>query len=1111
MRHFCLFSYEIFPFTRGGAGTYITSVSIRLLEMGNTVTLVLDVDENTFQRIVENTKNQAIKSGKLEFKLLSNIISIDSAPRQNFPSDAHWKSYLFSLAVESIHAHTPIDVLEFVDYCGPSYYTLLKRAATPHKYPQLIVIRMHNTIELIDRCASSNFLQSRIFDYWLERTAISLADRILSPGLRYWNEVAARLYSVPTERIVISPPCRALLPRIADGNRGKNIIFVGRISTIKGMDLFLQAMAEICTDENLISQFDQIRVVGPSESISTQDEEAILNYKIGIPQEKIQFLGNLSESDLIHELSNAQLAVFPNRCESFCYAAHEAHMVGVPLILSMIPAFRDHFVDYESAVFFNGHLNDLVSKIHELIIDSELQRRLSSSVLKHRKRYETVIYGPDIDEKESVKKISTESLRVNQHHGKDHYVEFNLTIVYFCYSGNVNNAHTQINRLKSQCAKSDVIILLECHSKGSIYAFGRKWDFSDPKRSPIDLLHPGLILMLSDEFILAPSFVERGMRMMAMMPNSGAILPVSERGRWGSAEYGPASDLFRLREGEPPKGFPLLMRLMDATPLQQLLHDRSPYTALTLLIELRAAGFALIDDIHPTCVGNTDAHSLNLPTRGDVSAFVKRHLSRYRDFELASNLVDEVQIAPVIAGFTQPATGTIQRILFDLHQKADDVVYLHVVNDKAVIYSVSDRVSGRELCWKDMNLYGEYLITEHKDRPLGILEMKEGSCLRVNSAAHILFNFAVGPTVGKIALITNNRCALLDTQHEAFQHRFLAPYDILEITAIPSFEMPSRAFHLAAYHYESTPNRLSDNFWPEQNPGIMDCCLFFEDPRDKITVQSIFLCHHAVQLHQQSKSQAMLVDEIAAHMHRLRVFTACFFGSAWVEVAAQLLEEFDILRVEFIVSSKAIWSPTVALQLLQITNLVERFQRRVGVLYPSSLAGYFPVSHTIRPYVLSQSCETNPLSTTDKETAIHIIIGRNPSNEPYMGHIAAVAKILHANAVRIEAISLPTGQMAQDRLFEFFGLTHLIKYYEKLDEHTALPGRKIVYLNPFPFGENIDNLRYALNHGWHTVISPYENILLGNPVGANISVATFWEDVEVIAQHLIKSIGVLDV
>lgn len=1108
MHHFCFFSYEIFPFTRGGVGTYIASISVRLVALGHKVTLVLDIDEETFNHCLESTRNQSTESSRLKFMRLSSIVTQEAAPRENFPSEAHWKSYLFSKAVESIHKQEPIDILEFVDYCGPAYYTLIKRAAAPHTMPKNIFVRLHITIEMIDKCASSNFSQSRIYDYWLERTAITLADRILSPGYRYWKDFAAKLYNVPSERVIISPPCRSLLPRIADGISGENIVFVGKVSSAKGMDLFLQAMSIICTDKTLVEQFKQIRVIGPSDTVSDQDEEAILSYKIGIPQDKIQFLGNLSESDLINELSRAKLAVFPSRCDSYCYAAHEAHMVGVPLILSTIPAFLDHFVEGESALFFDWTVNDLISQIGKLLCDTNLRCRLSSSVLQHRSRYEKVIYSNELDN-EADRSSSLPAVHVASSHlpsWTENTPSPATTVIFFCHKYSPTDATHYIKQLGLKNSFVDVIILIKSEGHSTIQVFGHKWEVASEGRSAIDFLRAGFVLLLSDSFTLAPSFIERAQRIMVRMPAVGAILPVSTNGRWGgTAEFGRASDLFNVQLGILPQGFPLLIRLINQTPLQRLLHDRSSYTVLTLLIELRAAGYVIIDDIHPTQSRNVESLDLVLPGRKEVSAFIKQNHSRYRDYELAGRIVDEVQKTSLLNNSAEDSNGTVWHILQDLHHGLDDVLYMHVTAGIVSVFSIINPVTGREINWQDMELYGKYEIIEAKDRPIGFLQLTEGCRLRINHGIGLVFNIGLSPNEGELVIISNNICALLSVKCNAFSGRTFTPRGIFEIVATPPFELPDRPYHLAAFHPTLGSNlqlmainaKLALNF---------DCCAFFEGPRERIGQFDISACRYAFQLDRNNKSYAFLVDEIATYLHNLNVSTAVFFDGGWNEIATCLLEDFNHLRVEFILSPIATWSPMMALQLLKIGNLVERFRDRVGIIHPPALVGYFPEFCTVRTYSFPHPTKVISPRNDNSRTIVQIIIDRNPENEFYMGHMAAVAKIIQANGISIDEISVIDAQPSQDRLFESFGLNHLLRHYNKIDLLTARPDMEIVYLNPFPFGENIDNIRIALRHGWHTVISPYESCLLGCEKDENILVIPYWEDSEVIAKNLINSI-----
>lgn len=1107
MSHYCFFSYEISPFTPGGVGTYISSVAVRLTELGHKVTLVLDIDKENFRRCVEGVRNQSINSARLEVLLLSDVVSADSYSRDQFPSDAHWKSFIFAKAAELIHAKNPIDILEFVDYCGPAYYALLRRAAEPKSLPRNIVVRMHNTIELIDKCAGSNFLQSRVFDYWLERTAIKLADRILSPGPRYWSDVAAKLYDVPVDRIIISPPCRQLLPRIADGKSGRNIIFVGRISTIKGMDLFLQAMASICADGSLSDKFDKICIIGPKELVATQDEERILSFKHGIPNDKLKFLGNLSESDLIYEFSRAMFAVFPNRCESFCYAVHEAHLVGVPLILSAIPAFLDHFVDRESALFFDGTLNDLILKIRELIIDSTLRARLSESVLHHRERYEKITYGEDLNDIHfPVQGAVSFGCQVPQLPAIS-CAQVRLTVIYFIRENNSVAANQYISHLKSIGYHIEPIFLVESTSQGAILAFGRRWDFLDASlRNPCLLLNPGYLLILSDDFTLFPSFIERGVRMLSMMPAVGALLPVDMQGRWGRGDFGAAADLFSsLRANQKLKGFPLLMRLSEAVHLQQLLRDRSPYTALSLLLDVRSAGFLIIDDIEPTLARNHETSLFALPTRADTAAFLKQNMSRFCDYELVTSLVDDMQAVPDKESQLDDGYTVTRNLLNDLYHGMQGSVYLHVIEGSLSIISLVSHATAEEYGWENINLSGQYRIIDAKDRPLGILEMSSGSSLRADDALNMIFNIGVGPSGGKVALVTDNRCILLSLRNDIFSNRYVIPREIIEFIDPPPFEVPSREFHLSAY-YRGLPGKLLALDASPSCLNYLDGCLFFGSLEERLAAENIFKFYSAIQISAGNKDINVLVDEIFANTKLLGAREACFFGLPWLDIANKFLSDFQFSRVKFIIPPAAIWAPAVALPLLQLGALLDRFGDRIEVLYPSALDVYFSAFKSARVYTLSLPVFSGDIICEEVNPAVTVIIDRNSAGEFYMGHMAAVVKILHSSSVNLKEIVVPSEDPAQDRIFEFFGLSHLVRKYQNFDDAIPQGCGQVVYLNPFPFGENIGNVKRALRSGWHMVISPYESSLLGDIEIFRNKIVHYWEDVDVISRYIIKSL-----
>lgn len=208
MAHLLFVSYEISPITPGGVGTFVAGAVAALLRDGYRVTLLLDVAPNEFEAWQSEACRRISGHERIHSFRVQDLCSDLVEQRDDFPSEAHWKSFQFAHSLRAVHARIPVDFAEFIDYCGAAYYSLVGRLAEPAAYPTRIAVRLHNTIEIIDRRVGNEFQPFRTHDYALERAAIGLSDMVLTPGLRYWHEEAASLYPIANERVQLSkfPP-----------------------------------------------------------------------------------------------------------------------------------------------------------------------------------------------------------------------------------------------------------------------------------------------------------------------------------------------------------------------------------------------------------------------------------------------------------------------------------------------------------------------------------------------------------------------------------------------------------------------------------------------------------------------------------------------------------------------------------------------------------------------------------------------------------------------------------------------------------------------------------------------------------------------------------------
>jgi len=105
------------------------------------------------------------------------------------------------------------------------------------------------------------------------------------------------------------------------------ILFVGRLSSIKGPDLLLQAF---CLAKDELANFNLV-FVGPDQGMQSGLEEFIRNNSLS---GRVYFIGYLGGEDKAQAYHAAELLVIPSRHEAMSIVALEAGISGTPVLLT---------------------------------------------------------------------------------------------------------------------------------------------------------------------------------------------------------------------------------------------------------------------------------------------------------------------------------------------------------------------------------------------------------------------------------------------------------------------------------------------------------------------------------------------------------------------------------------------------------------------------------------------------------------------------------------------------------------------------------------------------------------------------------------------------------
>lgn len=190
---------------------------------------------------------------------------------------------------------------------------------------------------------------------------------------------------VPTQRITVIP-CgyepRLVEEALAERQRpGEGLIAVNRLVRYKGTHLLLEAVAALKTR----GQTETLTVIGQGPELS---ELRRLAESLGI-EESVVFLGHVkSHSEVLRRIASAKALVSASTVEGFGITVVEAMALGVPYVVSDIPAYREVTAGGRGGRLFTaGSGAALVEQLADVLADDELRGQLAAEGRRSASRY----------------------------------------------------------------------------------------------------------------------------------------------------------------------------------------------------------------------------------------------------------------------------------------------------------------------------------------------------------------------------------------------------------------------------------------------------------------------------------------------------------------------------------------------------------------------------------------------------------------------------------------------------------------------------------------------------------------------------------------------------
>jgi glycosyltransferase involved in cell wall biosynthesis len=243
----CFVSYEIHPTSWGGCGVLLHNTAHILLQQGHTVIFLLYLSEKAFIRFRDVDRLALPFPERCSAYHVGELCADLPLTQTDFNNDFMWRAYRFHYAAQKVAAIEKPDLIEFFDYCGVAYYALGAKITQQAYSEQLLIIRLHNSLELMDLHEPTKTHDfERYLAFALEHSALRKAEVVLYPSKNYLHKSYLPHYEPWLGKQVWSKPALVNFPQSNGKTENVNmVLFYGRLFGFKGVDLFVDAAVSI--------------------------------------------------------------------------------------------------------------------------------------------------------------------------------------------------------------------------------------------------------------------------------------------------------------------------------------------------------------------------------------------------------------------------------------------------------------------------------------------------------------------------------------------------------------------------------------------------------------------------------------------------------------------------------------------------------------------------------------------------------------------------------------------------------------------------------------------------------------------------------------------------
>lgn len=188
---------------------------------------------------------------------------------------------------------------------------------------------------------------------------------VTSPATK---DILIRDYAMPAERITVALPGTDRAPRALGRGGAPHLLSVGSVVPRKGYDVLLEAL-EICADLDW-----SLTVAGSLERAPAYAQQIVAR-----AQDRIRFMGEMTDSDLHALYDRSDLFVMSSHFEGYGMVLGEAMVRGLPIVMTRGGAMSDTVPDAAALKVAAGDVSALGAALRQAISGQPLRQRLSDA------------------------------------------------------------------------------------------------------------------------------------------------------------------------------------------------------------------------------------------------------------------------------------------------------------------------------------------------------------------------------------------------------------------------------------------------------------------------------------------------------------------------------------------------------------------------------------------------------------------------------------------------------------------------------------------------------------------------------------------------------------